>query len=278
VQNVGLSWQQAGVLAGALFATAGGLHLADTARTRRIIPYAREAGIVAGLYALWQLAGTLSVLGSSGAFQRARWIERFEHDLWLPSERSVQQTVVGHPLLVQAANLYYASMHFGVLFVFLFWVFLRHRDAYPRVRLTLVLVTAACLLVELVPVAPPRMLPGYVDTAARYGQSVYSLGIAPDQLSAMPSVHVAWAMLVGWTVYRLGSGGWRWLGWVHAAVTVYVVAATANHFWLDGIVASALLVASLAAQRAARAALRRRRAYGAARTTAAAPALADAAV
>jgi PAP2 superfamily len=61
--------------------------------------------------------------------------------------------------------------------------------------------TAICLLISLVPVAPPRMLTslGFVDLAARYGQSVYvALGstAGADQLSAMPSVHVAWAVLV----------------------------------------------------------------------------------
>jgi hypothetical protein len=157
---------------------------------------------------------------------------------------SVQKTIVGHAFLRQAANLYYATMHFGVLFVFLIWLFVWHRDRYPKVRRVLALTTLACLAIQLVPVAPPRLLPqyGYVDTAALDHQSVYGLGFGADQLSAMPSVHVAWAVLVGWACARIGRGPWRWLGAVHAVLTTFVVVATANHFWADGIVAGAVLV------------------------------------
>ncbi|TAM85019.1 MAG: inositol phosphorylceramide synthase, partial [Jatrophihabitans sp.] len=155
----------------------------------------------------------------------------------------LQHLVTGSALLMQAANLYYATMHFGVLFVFLLWLFLRHRDRYAPVRNTLALTTLACLLIQLVPVAPPRLLPGFVDTAARYGQSVYALGFDADELSAMPSVHVAWAVLVGWYAVRIGRGPWRWLGPAHALLTVLVVVATANHWWADAIVAVAVLCA-----------------------------------
>jgi hypothetical protein len=276
VQNVALSWQQSAVLSGALLAGAAGLYATRSERARRLVPYAREIGVIAALYAMWQLAGELSVLGTSGAYARARWIERFEHDVFLPSESALQHHLVHHSWLVQACNLYYATMHFGALFAFLLWLFLRHRDAYPSIRLTIVLITAVCLAIQLLPVAPPRLLSGYVDTAKQYGQSVYGLGIAPDQLSAMPSLHVGWAVLIGWAVWRLGSGPLRYAGWVHTAVTAFVVVATANHFWLDGIVAVLLLVACIAAQRVTRYYYER---YKAAREqTATAPALADAVV
>jgi hypothetical protein len=254
VHNIALTWQQAAVLAAALLALAGALHLTASARARAVVPYAREAAVVAALYALWQLAGTLSVLGTSGAFSRARTIVRLEHDWHLPSEASLQRLVDDHPLIVQGCNFYYATMHFGALFAFLPWLFLRHRGQYARLRLSIVLVTLVCLLVQLIPVAPPRLLPpgfGFVDTAARYGQSVYASGLAPDQLSAMPSVHVAWAVLIGWAVVRVSSSRWRWLTLAHPVLTVFVITATANHFWLDGIVAVALLAACVWAQRGA---------------------------
>ncbi|HYU67249.1 MAG TPA: phosphatase PAP2 family protein, partial [Jatrophihabitantaceae bacterium] len=221
-------------------------------RLQAIAPFARESGYVAGLYALWQLAATVSLLGTSGAFAKARWIVRVERDWHLPSELDTQRLVVPHPLLAQACNLYYATMHFAGLGALLLWLFLRHRDRYPQVRTTIVLLTASCLLVQLVPVAPPRLLPnfGFVDTAEQYGQSVYTAlkAVGPDQLSAMPSVHVGWAVLVGAVVVWLGTSRWRWLALLHPALTIFVVAATANHFWLDGIVAVALLVLAVAVQ------------------------------
>lgn len=279
MQNLALTWQQSAVLSAGLLTAAAGLYASRSVRARRLVPYARETGIIAALYAMWQLAGELSVLGTSGAYARGRWVLRVEHDLYLPSEASLQHHLTAHGWLVQACNLYYATMHFGCLFVFLLWLFLRHRDVYASVRLTLVLLTAACLAIQLLPVAPPRLLPGFVDTASRYGQSVYGLGIAPDQLSAMPSLHVGWAVLIAWAVWRHGSGSWRAIGWLHAACTVFVVVATANHFWLDGIVAVAVLVGCAVLQGAGRHVVSAWTARRIARAQAtAAPSLADAAV
>ncbi len=204
--------------------------------------FARETAVIGFLYGLWQLAGKLSVTGTDGAMARARWIERFEHDIGLPSEHAVQHLVLGHRYLVEGANLYYATMHMSTMLVFLVWLFVRHREQYRPVRQVMAWTTLGCLLVQLLPVAPPRMLPGIVDTGLRYGQSVYSNGLPIDQLSAMPSVHVAWAAVVGYYVWRLSPSRWRWVGPVHTVLTVLVVVVTGNHWWLDGIVAVAILV------------------------------------
>jgi len=243
MQTVSLTWQQAGELSGVLAAAGVGVRVARQRRVRAASPFLLEASMIAFLYGLWQLCGKLSVRGTHDAFIRARWIVRFQNDVHLPSERSIQKLILGHPLVVQAANLYYDTMHFSMMFVFLIWMFVRHRDQYRRVRSILALTTLACLLVQLIPVAPPRMLPGFVDTAILYHQSVYQSGIPADQLSAMPSVHVAWAVVVGWYAVRISPSKWRWIAVVHAALTIFIVMATGNHWWLDGIVAVALLVA-----------------------------------
>ena len=268
-----LSWQQAAVLAAGLFVA--GLLLVSLARagaqpgrspgraTRwavpwaarwgaHIGPFAREAGVVTALYALWQLAGNLAVGGLGQAMAHAWWLWHTERSLGLPSELAAQRLLLPHPLLSQLANLYYATMHFGVLIAMLIWLFVRHRGAYPAVRNAMAASTAICLLVSFIPVAPPRMLPstGMVDTAIQYGQSVYSTttGFNPDQLSAMPSVHVGWAVLVAIVVIRTARTRWRWLWLLYPAATTLIVVATANHFWADGIVATALLLAVLAVQ------------------------------
>jgi hypothetical protein len=244
VQTVSLTWQHAGELAGALVVASAALHAVPQRRVRMLAPFAFEAAILAALYSLWQLAGKWSVTGYYSALDRARWIERFEHDVFLPSEKSVQHLILGHPLLVQGANLYYDTMHFTMMGVFLLWLFARHRDQYRPVRATMAWATLICLLVQLIPVAPPRMLPGFVDTAAVYGQSVYSGGLAVDQLSAMPSVHVAWAVVVGWYAVKISTSRLRWFAAGHTAMTVFCVVATANHWWLDGIVATVIVVAA----------------------------------
>jgi hypothetical protein len=218
---------------------------------------AQETGIVVGLFALWQFAGRYAARVRGGALARARWLWHAERVAHLPNEAAVQRIFLPHPLIVQAFNLYYASLHFVVLIALLAWLFVWHRDRYPEVRVVLVILTAACLLIQLIPVAPPRMLAsdGMVDTGVRYGQSVYGsiAGFNPDELSAMPSVHVAWALLIGITVVRVSSSRWRWLALAYPAMTTLVVVVTANHFWADGIVAGALLVLAMLAYQTGRA-------------------------
>jgi hypothetical protein len=60
----------------------------------------------------------------------------------------------------------------------------------------------------------------------------------------MPSVHVAWAALVALAVIVASSSRWRWWVLAHPVLTVVAVTATANHWWLDGIVATAILFAA----------------------------------
>ena len=72
---------------------------------------AQEAAILLALFALWQLVGSLSLIGPDGALARAQWIWHAERVVHLPSETEVQRAFLGHPLLIQALNLYYASLH-----------------------------------------------------------------------------------------------------------------------------------------------------------------------
>jgi phosphoglycerol transferase MdoB-like AlkP superfamily enzyme len=215
----------------------------------------REVAIVVGLFGMWQVVRVYAITQVAGGMANGDAVWRAERALRLPSEAWVQRLALPHPTLVQAANLYYLYLHFTGMTVFLVWLFLRHREHYARWRTTLVLVTAACLAVQFVPVAPPRFLAyrGLVDTAVEYGQSVYgrmNTGIA-DQLSAMPSVHFAWAALIAAAVVAVTRSRWRWLALAHPVLTLYAIVVTANHYWLDAAAAGALLALALLAQRAA---------------------------
>jgi hypothetical protein len=253
VQTVHLSWQHSGELAVVLAGAGAVMALSVRPRVRAAGAVARETAVIAVLWGLWQLAGEVSLLSTDPAYRRGRWIEAFEGHLPLPSERAVQGLVLHHHLVVQGANLYYAAMHLSGMAVFLLWLFLRHRDRYAPVRRVMAFTTLCCLLIQLLPVAPPRLLVGYVDTGLAYHQSVYD-GSPFDQLSAMPSVHVAWAVLIGYYVWRISPSRWRVLGPAHTALTVFVVVATGNHWWLDGVVAVAVLVACAWVVRGAQAA------------------------
>jgi hypothetical protein len=252
-----LSWQYALAAAAVLAVTATVIRVTRRAgRWALWSGVATESALLFGLYALWQFAGSFTMMSTAGALPRARWLWDAERVLLLPSETSLQRPFLAHPLLVQACNLYYDVLHFPVLGACLIWLYARHRGSYPRVRTTVALFTLLSLLIQLIPVAPPRLLPatGMVDTAVRYGQSVYSWhgGFDADEFSAMPSVHVGWALIVAIAVITVSRNRWRWLAAAYPVATLLVVVVTANHFWLDGIVAALLVVPVLVAQQAAR--------------------------
>jgi PAP2 superfamily len=207
---------------------------------------ARETAIVAALYALWIRAEEFDPFGTAGGLDRGRAVWRLEGRLGLLHETTVQSWVLGHRRVVQASNIYYGGLHVTVMGILLVWLFARHRALFGVWRTTLALTTGVCLLIRYVPVAPPRFYPeyGFIDTANLYNQSVYGpvgTGVS-GQFGAMPSIHVAWAVLVGVAAWRVSTSRWRWLGLAHAAITVFVVTCTANHWLLDGIVGAALLV------------------------------------
>jgi hypothetical protein len=256
VIDLELSWHQAaGAAAGLALATVA-LRAARKPRLRKIATFTQETGLVLALFALWQYAGSFSVIGPGGALGRSAAIWRFERAVHLPSETSIQHVFLTHPLIIQFFDLYYDSLHFPVLITCMVWLFVRHRDTYGRWRTTLVAFTGLSLAMQLIPVAPPRMLPEthLVDTAVLYHQSVYGsvAGFNADQLSAMPSVHVGWAMLVAIAIISTARTRWRWLAVLYPAMTTLAVIVTANHFWMDGIVATAILVIVLAVQALAR--------------------------
>jgi hypothetical protein len=215
-------------------------------RRRRVVGAAlREVALAMGLWAAWVLIGTVTHPHVAGAESRARDLYSWERRLHLPSETHLVHAAADHPWLGHLVDTYYLYGHLNVIVLLLAWTWWRHRAAYPALRLELVLLSLAGLAMQLVSVAPPRLLPdlGFVDVANRYGESVYggyAAGLS-GQLMAMPSLHVGWAALVAWTVWRHAGGGWRWVGVGHLVLMTLVVVATANHWWLDGVVAVLLL-------------------------------------
>jgi hypothetical protein len=205
----------------------------------------RELIVLNVLFILWRIVGRVSLFHEAGAFSRGSWIWRLERNLRLPNEAAMQRAVLPHATLARIANGYYEYAHAILLAAVLVWLLVRHRDQYLKWRNLVVAFTAVSLLIGLLPVAPPRLVPGLgmVDLAARYHQSVYAgLGKGvTDQLSSVPSVHVGWAIIVAAAVITVSRSRWRWLALAHPVLTAYVVVVTANHYWVDGLAAVAVL-------------------------------------
>jgi hypothetical protein len=221
-----------------------------------------EIALVSGLFALWQLANDAAHTHVAGGLANGRWLWHAERVLGVPSERWLQQLILPHPDVVRATNYYYDTAHLTGMAVFLVWLWVRHRELYPRWRNVMVLFTGMSLLIEIIPVAPPRLIggTGLVDTAELYGQSVYGAlgsGLA-DQYAALPSIHVGWALLIAVACLKCSRSPWRWLGVAHAVLTVFGVVATANHYWFDGVAAAVVLGLAIGIERFAISPLRQR--------------------
>jgi hypothetical protein len=215
----------------------------------RAIDLARNVALLAVLYFAYAFVRRVTADDFTTAFHNARRLVAFQHAIGLPSEQVLQRPFLYHLTVVKAANTFYMWAHFPGTAFFLAWVWLRHRVHFPIVRASLITLTVAGLVLHLVfPLAPPRMLPsqGYVDTGAVFGPSPYDISAseAANQIAAMPSLHVGWALLVAISVIALSRSRWRYLILVHPFITTGVVVLTANHYWADAIIAGLLVMGS----------------------------------
>ncbi|GGZ38762.1 phosphatase PAP2 family protein [Streptomyces poonensis] len=222
-------------------------------------PLVRELLLVAGLFLVYK-SGRLLANGHTGeAFRNAHHVWSWERALHLPGEGAIQSLLLHGDGLIRVANTYYAAVHFPATAAFLVWLYLRRPAHYVWARRALAAVTAAALVLHLAfPLAPPRMLDvsGLVDTGRVYGPTVYGAAPATDtmanQFAAMPSLHFGWALMVAIGLIAATRSRLRWLWLLHPLLTLLVIVGTANHYWLDSLVASALLGLALAAVRWAR--------------------------
>ncbi|MCX3058610.1 phosphatase PAP2 family protein [Streptomyces beihaiensis] len=234
-------------------------------------PLVREFLLVAGLFLVYKLGRRLANGHTGDAFHNADHVWSLERALHLPEEGTVQGLLLHSESLVRAANTYYAAVHFPATILLLVFLYLRRPRHYVWTRRALAVLTAAALALHLTfPLAPPRMLPAahLVDTAQVYGPSVYAAKPSTDsmanQFAAMPSLHFGWALMVAIGLIAATRSRLRWLWLAHPLLTLLVIVGTANHYWLDTIVAAALLGLALMVVRmpsatpAAPAALRRR--------------------
>ena len=207
----------------------------------------REILLLTALFLVYRL-GRLAIAGHDDlAIANAWHVWDVERLLRLPDEETLQQWALQWPDLLKAANWDYVGVHFPLTLAVLAWGWLRRPPAeYRWARRLIITLTAFALVLHVaMPLAPPRMLfsLGFLDTMAVFGPSAYSGGAATvaNQFAAMPSLHVGWALLIAVVVVRTARSRWRWLIVAHPVLTTLVVVVTANHYWVDALVAAVLL-------------------------------------
>ena len=212
------------------------------------------------VYNLYQLVRGLADGREAAAFANAERVIDLERSLGAFFEPALQSALLAHTWLIDAANFMYLNSHFVVTSSFLIWLYLYRNEHFAFVR-NMFLVAMAIALVGYAafPTAPPRLLPeaGFTDTIAAFtgaAQDSQTVNILVNPYAAMPSMHIAFALLVavpGMSLARLGSTRALWSAYPVAVLFAIVV--TGNHFWLDAAAGAAVAcMAAVAAHRLAR--------------------------
>lgn len=200
-----------------------------------------EAVVVVWLLWLYDAVDNLSHVRAADAIGHAAGLLDLERRLHMSVELGLNHFTSGHHLFALVVADYYDNAHFVVTFGVLGWLWIARPDHYRDLRRALVLINLIGFAVFLgYPMAPPRMLPGFVDTVAATHAigSWHSGGLASDanQYAAMPSLHLAWAV---WSCIAVCSTT-RWkpvraAAIVYPLLTFFAVVATANHLVIDSL-------------------------------------------
>jgi PAP2 superfamily len=234
-------------------------------RAARILPRGpldavRQLLLFGGAYYLYRIVRGVVDGEVATAFSHARWIINLERGLHVFFEPSVQTWTMGKSWLIHAADFTYVNAHFVITTAFLVWLYFWRNEAFYFVRnMFMIAMGLALVLYVVFPTAPPRFLPewGFTDTVGDFfGQGAsHSASVLYNPYAAMPSMHVAFALMIGVTGVRLvklrvGRVFWA----IYPFFIAFVVIVTANHFWLDaavgGVVAAGAAYASAALARA----------------------------
>jgi membrane-associated phospholipid phosphatase len=174
---------------------------------------------------------------ASDALLHARALLALEQMLHLDPEIAVQHLALAQPWLTTAANLMYLGAHLPVLIGVAIWLYWCHPGTYRVFRNAFALSALLGLSIYVImPVAPPRFLPGFVDTlkTAGLGLDGSAIGLLYNPYAAMPSLHVGWALLAGIALVKCGRYGWqRAAGVALPLLMALAVLITGNHYLLD---------------------------------------------
>ena len=243
----------------------------------RLLRAAVRIGVLVVLYQIYAYARNRHGIASQDAGDTARRhageLVRIQTSLGLPPEAEVQRLVLDQEWLLRVFGAFYGSAHFLVTVGVVLLLAVRRPDRFDRRAGTLALSTFVGVAVfALYPVMPPRLMTGAqatVDTLATVGGVwSYDHGVLErisDPYAALPSLHLAWATWVSLVLWELGARSrrrraWRAAAVAHLVLTALAVHVTGNHWYLDTLAGTVLVVAVAAAQTAVSRARERRRA------------------
>lgn len=196
-----------------------------------------------------------------------------EHLSWLSFLFSIREVDLqqwfmrGHQDALTFLDRFYSLIHIPGSMAFIVWYYYvaPSHATFATVRRTMTLTNFMAFVTFIFfPVMPPRLLPtayGFLDTVhMEDAASLWQTGKHVNSLAAMPSMHFGYSFVIGATlIYHSGvfrarfekfetRKGPFWkavyvtLGVMYPGLILITIIATANHYWLDAMVALAYCI------------------------------------
>ncbi len=210
---------------------------------------ALEPALIVLGYLPYYFARAHAVHNVADAYRNASWLVDLETRAGVYREHALQRLAISSTLMTHVLNLVYFYGHWPVIFAIGFWLFRRHRALYRVTRNAFAISGILALAVYTsFPVAPPRLIGGFVDTLHLTVPIAYEQSRVVNPYAALPSLHVGWNVLVALALCLAlrGRGAVRWLPLLMPPVMALSTVATGNHFFLDCASGALVAVGSLA--------------------------------
>ncbi|HTW40874.1 MAG TPA: phosphatase PAP2 family protein [Solirubrobacteraceae bacterium] len=224
----------------------------------RLLPHGwldalRQVSLFGAAYLAYRLVRGLVEGDANTAFAHARDLITIERALHVFVEPSIQAWASGSHFVMVASSWVYVNAQTTVTVAALLYLYLCHNRRFYFVRNMFMVAMAIALVGYAVfPTAPPRFMPewGFIDTVANVtkvhiNSHSASLNALTNLYAAVPSMHVAFSLMIGWTLARLVR--WRvlrvlWL--LYPFLIAFVIVVTANHFIIDAVLGALTAAAS----------------------------------
>jgi hypothetical protein len=224
----------------------------------RVLPHGwpdvlRQISLFGAAYLAYRFVRGLVEGDANEAFAHARDLISLERSLHVFVEPSIQAWASGSHFLMVVASWTYVNAQTSVTVAALVYLYMRHNRNFYFVRNMFMIAMVIALVGYLVfPTAPPRFMPewGFVDSVSNFtgvhvdGHSA-SLNALTNLYAAVPSMHVAFALMIGGTLSRLVRHRIVRVLWLlYPLLMAFVIVVTANHFIFDAVLGALTAAAS----------------------------------
>jgi hypothetical protein len=224
----------------------------------RVLPHGwvdalRQVSLFTAAYLAYRLVRGLVEGDANAAFAHARDLISIESKLHLFVEPSIQAWASGSHALMLSASWLYVNAQTSITLAALLYVYMRHNSSFYFVRNMFMIAMAIALVGYTVfPTAPPRFMPewGFIDsvsdsTSVHVSHASGLMTALFNPYAAVPSMHVAFALMIAWPLAKLARHGAVRVLWVaYPFLMTFVIVVTANHFILDALLGAMTAAAS----------------------------------